>query len=144
VVPGYEAVKRVIIIIFIILICFPELYCDEREDLLSILHNNPVHKRTRQNEGNEKEPVITNEFILFVYGVFRCYKILLSSQASPSCNFIPSCSEYAFQSVYMYGIVHGILLAGDRLLRCNGLDMKGYLHDPESGRYFDPVERNIP
>jgi putative membrane protein insertion efficiency factor len=136
--------KNMFILIFFILICLSELYSDEREDLLFILHHNPVDQRIDQKADKKQASFITNEVILLAFGLYNFYKIFLSPQAPPSCNFIPSCSEYAIQSIHKYGILPGILLASDRLLRCNGLDMKGYTYDPETGRFYDPVERNIP
>lgn len=75
--------------------------------------------------------------ILFVF-----YKSFLSSQDHQSCVFIPSCSEYALQSLRKQGLVAGTLDTFDRITRCHGLRSQDYQVDPRSKLFIDPV-RNI-
>ena len=51
---------------------------------------------------------------------------------TPSCRYLPTCSEYAVDAVKTRGIVVGIALAIWRLLRCNPLFHGG--HDPVPAR----------
>ncbi len=69
----------------------------------------------------------------------RIYQEGISSQDLPSCVFHPSCSRFAFGCIERYGVPRGILMAGDRLLRCNPFVRKYYDFDGE--KYVDPVER---
>ena len=69
----------------------------------------------------------------------RIYQEGISSQDLPSCVFHPSCSRFAFGCIERYGVARGILMAGDRLLRCNPFVRKYY--DFDSEKYVDPVER---
>lgn len=47
-----------------------------------------------------------------------------------SCNFEPSCSEYTKQAVTRYGVMRGVVLALQRLRRCNDSDLLEKIHDP--------------
>lgn len=47
---------------------------------------------------------------------------------TPSCRYLPTCSEYAVEAVKTRGIVVGVALACWRVLRCNPLFHAG--HDP--------------
>ena len=47
----------------------------------------------------------------------------------PSCNFTPSCSEYALKAIKKKGIFIGLFAAFDRLSRCNHPYADGYEMD---------------
>ena len=53
-----------------------------------------------------------------------------TQQYGVSCNFTPTCSEYARQAIARYGVWHGGKLAYQRLRRCNVPDQVGQHHDP--------------
>jgi uncharacterized protein len=60
----------------------------------------------------------------------RFYRRVLSPlKRTPSCKFLPTCSEYAIEAVQQRGIVVGTALATWRILRCNPFSKGG----------FDPV-----
>lgn len=50
------------------------------------------------------------------------------SKALPAntCRFYPSCSHYAYQAIYKYGVIKGSYLAIARVLRCNPFNPGGY------------------
>jgi putative component of membrane protein insertase Oxa1/YidC/SpoIIIJ protein YidD len=61
-------------------------------------------------------------------------------QSASSCQFTPSCSEYAKEAIEQYGFVTGSLLGADRLMRCGGHEPNGY---PFNGkRWVDPPSKN--
>ena len=67
----------------------------------------------------------------FVLAPVRFYRRFLSPlKRTPSCRYLPTCSEYAIEAVEKRGVVRGMFLAAWRLLRCNPLFRGGY----------DPVE----
>jgi putative membrane protein insertion efficiency factor len=45
---------------------------------------------------------------------------------TPSCRYLPTCSEYAVEAVKTRGIVVGTALAAWRVFRCNPLFHAGY------------------
>lgn len=46
------------------------------------------------------------------------------------CNFRPSCSEYAKESLRRFGFYQGGLLAIKRIFRCNQRDLVQKIDDP--------------
>lgn len=80
-----------------------------------------------------------SELKLVATGLIRLYQKFVSSQDGPSCNFQPTCSRFCMACIQEYGVVRGILLAADRLLRCNGSQAQHYHKDSVTGKYVDPV-----
>ena len=63
------------------------------------------------------------------------YQRVLSPALPRRCRYEPTCSRYATQAIWEYGILRGLVLAGWRLLRCNPFSRGGY--DPvEAQRLF--------
>jgi putative membrane protein insertion efficiency factor len=54
------------------------------------------------------------------------YKRRISPGLPPSCRFIPTCSEYAYEAIGKYGALKGGLMAAWRILRCNPFCKGGY------------------
>ena len=63
-------------------------------------------------------------------GLIRLYQHTLSPVKAPSCRFIPSCSEYAYQAIQKHGLIRGGWKAAKRLARCHPFNPGGY--DPVS------------
>lgn len=57
------------------------------------------------------------------------YRGYISPMTSPSCRFVPTCSEYAIGAIKKHGPFKGLYLAVRRLLRCH----------PWGGSGYDPV-----
>lgn len=55
-------------------------------------------------------------------------RVLSPMKRTPSCIYLPTCSEYAIDAVKSRGVVVGTALAVVRILRCNPLFYGG--HDP--------------
>lgn len=53
-------------------------------------------------------------------------RVLSPLKRTPSCIYLPTCSQYAIDAVKTRGIVVGLTLAVWRLLRCNPLFHGGY------------------
>ncbi|MDY6848564.1 MAG: membrane protein insertion efficiency factor YidD [Thermodesulfobacteriota bacterium] len=58
--------------------------------------------------------------------LIRFYQICLSPLKGPSCRFHPTCSEYIFQAIRQYGILHGVYLGCKRLAKCHPFHPGGY------------------
>jgi len=43
-----------------------------------------------------------------------------------ACRFIPTCSEYTYQTISKYGIIRGGILGLKRIIRCHPLGKGGY------------------
>ena len=59
-------------------------------------------------------------------------RVLSPMKRTPTCRYLPTCSEYAVDAVRQRGVVVGIGLAIWRVLRCNPFASSGY--DPVPAR----------
>ena len=114
------------------------VYADEATDLTFIRKANPITKPKPQ-EILRFNPLETSEIKLAATGLIRLYQKFISSQDSPACNFLPTCSRFGMACIQEYGVVRGILLTADRLLRCNGSQSQHYHKDEATGKYVDLV-----
>ena len=57
-------------------------------------------------------------------------KTLSKALPANTCRYYPSCSNYAYQAIYRYGVIRGGLMGTWRVLRCNPFSKGG----------FDPVK----
>ncbi len=60
--------------------------------------------------------------LLFV----RAYQLVISPHFPSSCNFEPTCSDYAIQALERYGAFRGSILAAHRIFRCHPWGSHGY------------------
>lgn len=85
----------------------------------------------------------TSELVYLAQGMIIAYQELISSRSASTCNFEPSCSEYARRSLETHSPIVGLLKISDRLQRCHGLPgmTRHYEMDHSTGRLSDPVEQ---
>jgi len=67
------------------------------------------------------------------------YQNLISPQLSSSCLYEPTCSSFSVLLLQHYGIIPGMIMTADRLMRCNRL----ILHDIPSS-HINPKTGKIP
>jgi len=53
-------------------------------------------------------------------------KYISGMKSTPTCKFIPTCSEYSIEAIEKYGALKGGLLSIWRILRCNPFSKGGY------------------
>ena len=70
-------------------------------------------------------------------GLIRFYKMVISPYLTPSCRYLPTCSEYAIESLRTYGFVKGISISTKRILSCHPIKLLG------GGEGFDPVNKEL-
>ena len=64
---------------------------------------------------------------LILLGLIRFYQKLISpALPANTCRFYPSCSHYAYQAIYKYGVIKGTFMAIYRVIRCNPFNPGGY------------------
>jgi putative membrane protein insertion efficiency factor len=56
----------------------------------------------------------------------KFYKYSISPLLPNSCRHVPTCSEYAIESLKIHGIFRGSFLAIWRIIRCNPWGTHGY------------------
>ena len=113
-------------------------YADSATDLTFIRKTNPIIQEEHK-EVIHFNPTEPSELKLFATGMIRLYQKYISSQDGSVCNFCPSCSRFGMACIQEYGILRGIFLAADRLIRCNGLKSRHYYRDLTTGKYSDPI-----
>ena len=113
-------------------------FSGKASDLAFIRKTNPMIKLKFQ-EVIPFNPQETSELKFVATGLIRLYQKFISSQDGPTCNFCPSCSRFGMGCIQEYGVLRGVLLAADRLLRCNGSKSQYHHKDPITGKYIDPI-----
>lgn len=113
-------------------------FASEATDLAFIRKINPMTTPSPQ-EIVRFNPQETSELKLAATGLIRLYQKFISSQDGPTCSFSPSCSRFGMACIQEYGVLRGVLLTADRLLRCNGSQSRHYHKDNVTGKYIDPV-----
>jgi putative membrane protein insertion efficiency factor len=68
-------------------------------------------------------------FLLALIAFYRRH--LSGRKRTPTCRFIPTCSQYAQTAIERYGAVKGGQMAIRRIARCNPLCKGGYDPVPE-------------
>ena len=135
---------RTIRIVLLIAFCLSSIIlisaspADEAADLAFIRQVNPITTLKPQETArfNLQE---TSELKLAAAGFIRLYQKFISSQDGPACNFVPSCSRFGMGCIQEFGMLRGLLLTSDRLLRCRGVQSRHYHRDEIAGKYIDPV-----
>ena len=69
--------------------------------------------------------------------VIKIYRMLISPYLSPSCRYLPTCSEYAIGCLKTYGLVKGMAKSIKRTLSCHPIKVLG------GGEGFDPVNKEL-
>lgn len=56
----------------------------------------------------------------------RFYQLAISPMKGPSCRFVPTCSQYAYEAITKYGAIKGGYLSVRRILKCHPFHKGGY------------------
>jgi putative membrane protein insertion efficiency factor len=137
-------VMRSLGILLISVLYISPALADETADLRFILKSNPIETPQQQEyiRSNFEE---TSELKLLSTGLIRIYQEFISTQDLPLCNFTPSCSRFGMAAIQNYGLLRGLLLTADRLLRDHGMIWIGqYKVHPYTGKHFNPIEDYSP
>lgn len=81
----------------------------------------------------------TNPIKMIFVGLIGAYRFFLSSLDGSNCQFRPSCSHFAVEAIRK-NLVTGVLLTGDRLIRCNPFTPGKYDLTEDETHHYDPVE----
>jgi len=77
--------------------------------------------------------ILTHILIVLIKG----YKLIISPYLSPSCRYLPTCSEYSIEALKTYGFFKGLLMSLKRILSCHPIKILG------GGEGFDPVNKEM-
>ena len=87
---------------------------------------------------------VYNPLSLTLKSAMFIYQHVLSPQLSRSCPYEITCSNFSKQAIAQFGIVKGVLISADRIMRCNRialLDINPLDVDEKTGTIIDPVKR---
>ena len=71
---------------------------------------------------------------IFIYPlifIIKIYQFILSPLIGLNCRYLPTCSEYAIESLKLHGLLRGSFFAIRRILKCH----------PFGGHGFDPIPK---
>ena len=114
------------------------VFAGESADLAFIREVNPM-TAPKVQEVIHFNPQETSELKLVATGLIRLYQKFISSQDGAVCDFLPSCSRFGMGCIQEHGFARGVVLAADRLLRCNSSKWRYHDQDSVTGKYIDPV-----
>ena len=77
--------------------------------------------------------IISNVLISLI----KFYKMFISPYLTPSCRYLPTCSEYAIECIETHGLIMGISKSIKRTLSCHPIKVLG------GGEGFDPVNKEL-
>ena len=135
---------RAILIVLHIAFCYSSIFlvfptsADEAADLAFIRNANPI-TTPKPQEAVRFNLQETSELKLAAAALIRLYQKFISSQDGPACNFVPSCSRFGMGCIQEFGMLRGLLLTSDRLLRCRSVQSRHYHRHEITGKYIDPV-----
>ncbi len=67
--------------------------------------------------------------------IIKIYKIFISPFLTPSCRYLPTCSEYFIDSLNEHGVIKGTVKGIKRIFSCHPIKFLG------GGEGFDPVKK---
>ncbi len=70
--------------------------------------------------------IFIRTIISILIGVIKSYQVMVSPFLKGSCRHMPTCSQYAIDSIKQLGPIKGIYVSTKRLLRCNPYGTSGY------------------
>ena len=70
-------------------------------------------------------------------GLIKFYKMVISPYLTPSCRYLPTCSEYTIECLRTYGLIKGISKGIKRILSCHPIKILG------GGEGLDPVNKEL-
>ncbi len=85
--------------------------------------NNNIHlNNTNPIEFKNSSVIVKyNPFSLVIKGSMLFYQHIVSPQLFRHCLYEISCSNYSKHAIHNYGIIKGVFLSADRLMRCNSM-----------------------
>ena len=66
---------------------------------------------------------ILKTFFIFL---IKFYKLVISPFLGANCRYVPTCSDYAIQSIEQKGIIRGLYYSFKRILKCHPFGGSGY------------------
>lgn len=105
-------------------------YCSQFKNELYFLLQITEKNQNKESAG-QSNSVSSNKSSNIVSKLINFYQLFISTQDENSCVFSQSCSQFSKEAIQKFGVLHGLLITSDRLLRCHPL-----------GRYYYSLDFN--
>ena len=138
-------------ILFLVLICFKSEAQVDND--LQIIQNRKFFSEESFNyyhgQQNSQQIMQTgkknffqkiNPVTLVLKGAMFAYQNCLSQQLSKQCPYEITCSNFAKLSIKDFGLIKGLVVSADRILRCNRISILDYFSldiNEETGKIED-------
>jgi putative component of membrane protein insertase Oxa1/YidC/SpoIIIJ protein YidD len=146
---------KVITCILLILFMFAEARAQSLTDLELIsaepvaasagsYYGSPLNNRAVMETHRHNVLAGYNPAALLLKGTMFVYQHVISPQLSRGCPYEITCSNFSKQSIREFGIVKGVFLSADRILRCNRigiLDVSPLDINEKNGKFIDPPNK---
>jgi|SRR6185312_127826 len=131
------------VFLVLLLFCINYGHTQQVNNDMQAIHTHICNEQALQaNTGKKKVKMQTslNPIKLVLFVPLFIYQKFISEQISATCEFEPSCSNFGVQSLKVLGLLKGLFLTADRLMRCNGQaqpEAQYYLIDHYTGKVID-------
>lgn len=88
-------------------------------------------------ESGVKRTAVQHQGAGIALSALQLYQQRISPLIGPKCGFKPSCSRYSAHAIRHYGMLRGLVMTADRLLRCHYC--AGLYYPRERRLLLDPV-----
>lgn len=90
----------------------------------------------------KKEGIISNynPVALIFKGALSVYQAVISPQLYGRCIYNLSCSNFSKVAIHEFGLIKGVIISADRLMRCNSKARREsplYLFNPDTKKIID-------
>ncbi len=75
--------------------------------------------------------IIARSIKKIVLGLIKLYRIFISPILPQSCRHTPTCSDYCVDAIEKHGVLKGLVLGINRLIRCRPGGTSGFDPVPE-------------
>ena len=85
-----------------------------------------------------------NPIVILLKGAMYFYQNSLSQQLSKQCPYEITCSNFAKESIKEFGLIKGIIISTDRIMRCNRISLFDVFpldYNPETNKIVDYPSR---
>ena len=96
-----------------------ELFLIAQHEAGEIVIENKLNTKTALQTKHHNALAKYNPVTLSFSGLMLFYQHIVSPQLNATCVYSRSCSNFAKQAILEYGIIKGVFLTADRLMRCN-------------------------
>ena len=144
--------RKIILIIFFLQLVYSSSFCQNKHDDVTLLKNKNYSVITADNNyrenlhiNNTKTLQLRHKGIFAKYNPFSLsakltmlvYQKLISPQMFRYCFYERSCSNFSKKAIEEVGLIKGIFLSADRILRCNTIAIEDITTFDEAGFAID-------